>query len=113
MLGLLAPATPYEIVALRGGLLAVCLALLAVTAGCGVPAGLPPTAAVLASAPPGVLIAGTNCFYTVAATTGHTLEHAGVLHQAHRGHPAGRLVLHAKSGPCSGPRSPWEWWRCW
>ncbi|MDO4918371.1 EamA family transporter RarD [Kocuria sp.] len=73
---LLAPATPYEIVAMRILFsLLFCLLLLAVTGGLRDYLRLfRDRQAVLALGAAGVLIAGNWLLYTVAATTGHTLE---------------------------------------
>ncbi|RLZ02614.1 EamA family transporter RarD, partial [Kocuria tytonicola] len=73
---LLAPAAPYEIVAMRILFsLLFCLLLLAVTGGLRQYARLfRDRQALLALGLAGVLIAGNWLLYTVAATTGHTLE---------------------------------------
>ena len=73
---LLAPATPYEIVAMRVVFsLLFCLLLLAATRGLRQYGRLfRDRQAVLALTVAGVLIAGNWLLYTVAATTGHTLE---------------------------------------
>lgn len=72
----LAPATPYEIVALRVLFsLAFCLLLLAVTRGLRQFVRVfRDGQAVAALSLAGVLIAGNWLLYTVATTTGHTLE---------------------------------------
>lgn len=99
---LLAPATPFEIVAMRVVFsLLFCLVLLTVTGGLRqylrVFRDRP---AVLALSVAGVLIAGNWLLYTVAATTGHTLEASlGYFINPIVAILLGVLVLHEKLRP--------------
>ena len=99
---LLAPATPYEIVAMRILFsLLFCLLLLAVTGGLRQYARLfRDRQALLALGLAGVLIAGNWLLYTVAATTGHTLEASlGYFINPIVAILLGVLVLHEKLRP--------------
>ncbi|WP_144931522.1 EamA family transporter RarD [Kocuria marina] len=98
----LAPATAYEIVALRIVFsLMVCLLMLAVTHSVGRFIRLfRDGSAVLALTVAGVLIAGNWLLYTVATTTGHTLEASlGYFINPLVAILLGVLVLHEKLRP--------------
>ena len=98
----LAPATAYEIVALRIVFsLVVCLLMLAVTRSVGRFIRLfRDGSAVLALTVAGVLIAGNWLLYTVATTTGHTLEASlGYFINPLVAILLGVLVLHEKLRP--------------
>ena len=98
----LAPATAYEIVALRIVFsLVVCLLMLAVTHSVGRFIRLfRDGSAVLALTVAGVLIAGNWLLYTVATTTGHTLEASlGYFINPLVAILLGVLVLHEKLRP--------------
>lgn len=98
----LAPATAYEIVALRIVFsLVVCLLMLAVTRSVGrFIRLLRDGSAVLALTVAGVLIAGNWLLYTVATTTGHTLEASlGYFINPLVAILLGVLVLHEKLRP--------------
>ena len=99
---LLAPATAYEIVAMRILFsLVFCVLLLAVTGGLRQYARLfRDRQALLALGLAGVLIAGNWLLYTVAATTGHTLEASlGYFINPLVAILLGVLVLHEKLRP--------------
>ena len=98
----LAPATAYEIVALRIVFsLVACLLMLAVTRSVGRFIRLfRDGSAVLALTVAGVLIAGNWLLYTVATTTGHTLEASlGYFINPLVAILLGVLVLHEKLRP--------------
>ncbi len=99
---LLAPATPFEIVAMRVVFsLLFCLVLLTVTGGLRQYLRVfRDRRTVLALSVAGVLIAGNWLLYTVAATTGHTLEASlGYFINPIVAILLGVLVLHEKLRP--------------